>query len=92
MRMDWIAGLLAAGFTLTACSPEEPPRGAPLEAPGAVVETGTEGPVGMGVAADKDVPPERPVAQPEPEVDPDPQAGVELPVPPVRVPENPPAG
>lgn len=92
MRMDWITGLLAMGLTLAACSPEERPRDAAPETPGAAVEATKEVAAGGNVSPRRDPPSERPAAEPETRVDPDPQAGVEFPEPPVRVPESPSAG
>ena len=90
MRPDRIAGLLVAGLTLAACSPEERPRDAVPEAPGAAEEAAEDGPAAKAVPPAETDPPERPATEPEARIDPDPQVGVELPEPPVRVPENPP--
>ena len=91
MKPDRIAGLLAAGLTLVACSPEEPSRDPVPRTPGAAIDAPKDVLAGRDVPTAKAVPPMRPAAEPEPRVDPDRQVGVELPTPPVRVPENPPA-
>ena len=82
MRPGWIAPFVAVGLTLAACSPEDRPRDALPEAPDAPANVSTDVPAG------KDSPTERPAAESDVEVDPDPQVGVELPEPPQRVPEN----
>lgn len=84
MRRIRIAGLLAAGLMLAACSPEAPRDAAPGSS-GTAAAT-EETPADRAPPAVKAAPPERP--EPAPEIDPDPQAGVELPTPPVRVPED----
>ena len=91
MRPDRTAELLAAGLTLVACSPEEPARDVARSTPGAAVGVSESVPDARKVPAGEPAPIQRPAEEPEPRADPDPQVGVELPAPPVRVPENPPA-
>ena len=91
MRPDRTMGLLALGLTLASCSPEEPSRDAALEASGATLSA-EESVAGNDVPAANEVPAERPAAEGEADLDPDPQVGVELPVPPAPVRENPRAG
>lgn len=92
MKPDRIAGPLALGLTLAACSPEPLPRDAAPDATAAATDSGRGPAARNDRPAAGDVPPGRPAATPEPPADPDPQVGVELPEPPVRVPENPPPG
>ncbi|MDP3802116.1 hypothetical protein [Brevundimonas sp.] len=88
MKPDRIAGLLAAGLALVACSPEKPSRVPSPDTPGATVDVAGDASTGSDVPAPEESRPGRPGARLE-RVAPDPQAGVELPEPPVRVPENP---
>jgi hypothetical protein len=92
MRLDRIGGGLAVALTLTACSPEAPPRDASAAAPGTATEAARTPAPRMEAPAATEAPRAPSAAEPEPAVDPDPQAGVELPEPPVRVPETVPAG
>ena len=91
MRPDTIAGLIAAGLTLAACSPEAPPRDASAGTADAAVDTKDDRTAKDLPAAAETTPAEQPAAERETGIDPDPQVGVELPEPPVRVPEDPPA-
>lgn len=87
MRPDRIVGLFAAGLALAACSPEGASQDAAPETPGAPIAAAEPG---NDVPAVEDAPSERSAAEPETQVEPDPQVRVDLPAPPVRVPENPP--
>lgn len=88
MKPDWIATLLATGLALAACSPEKPSQDPSPGAPGATADAARRASAGSDVPVREDSQPGRPGARLE-RVAPDPQAGVELPEPPVRVPENP---
>ena len=89
MTLIRIAVLLAGGLSLTACSPEQPPQDSAPGTPGTPAGATNEAPATVTPEAVMAARPRPPAAEPAPEIDPDPQVGVELPTPPVRVPEDP---